>query len=106
MTAAIRILYVDDEPSLLEICKLFLEENRGFSVDCAISGKEALDRIAAAKYDAIVSDYQMPGMDGISLLKKVRAKNKTLPFILFTGRGREEVVIEALNVGADSYLQI
>jgi PAS domain S-box-containing protein len=105
MAATTRILYVDDEPDLLDIGKLFLEENREFSVDCALSGKEALSRIAAGHYDVIVSDYQMPGMDGITLLKKVRAKDKALPFILFTGRGREEVVIEALNEGADFYLQ-
>ncbi|MCX6684124.1 MAG: PAS domain S-box protein [Methanoregula sp.] len=101
----ISVLYVDDEPHLLEIGKLFLEGNRGFSVDCVISGSEALVRIAARHYDALVSDYQMPQMDGITLLKKVRATDKTLPFILFTGRGREEVVIEALNNGADFYIQ-
>jgi PAS domain S-box-containing protein len=103
--AVISVLYVDDETLLLEIGKLFLEGDRGFSVDCALSGKEALIRIAAGRYDAVVSDYQMPQMDGITLLKNVRATNKMLPFILFTGRGREEVVIEALNEGADFYLQ-
>jgi PAS domain S-box-containing protein len=101
----ISVLYVDDETLLLEIGKLFLEGDRGFSVDCALSGKEALIRIAAGSYDAVVSDYQMPQMDGITLLKNVRATDKMLPFILFTGRGREEVVIEALNNGADFYLQ-
>ena len=57
------------------------------------------------KFDAIISDYQMPMMDGISLLKKVRERDKDIPFILFTGKGREEIVIEALNAGADFYLQ-
>jgi PAS domain S-box-containing protein len=103
--AVISVLYVDDEPHLLEIGKLFLEGDWGFSVDCVISGSEALVRIAARHYDAVVSDYQMPQMDGITLLKNVRATDKTLPFILFTGRGREEVVIEALNNGADFYIQ-
>ena len=101
----ISILFVDDEPSLLDVGKIFLEENEGYSVQCALSGDEAFCMIAANKYNAVVSDYQMPGMDGITLLKKVRATNKTLPFILFTGRGREEVAIEALNEGADFYLQ-
>ena len=55
-------------------------------------------------YEAIISDYQMPGTDGIEFLK-VRASDKTIPFIIFTGRSREEVVIEALNEGADFYLQ-
>jgi len=99
------ILFVDDEPSMLDVGKIFLEENAGYSVQCAISGKDAIDLMAAGKYDAIVADYQMPGMDGITLLKKVRETNKTLPYILFTGRGREEVAIEAINEGADFYLQ-
>ena len=47
----------------------------------------------------------MPGMDGIGFLKRVRASGNTIPFILFTGRGREEVVIQALNEGANFYLQ-
>ena len=101
----ISILFVDDEPSLLDVGKIFLEENAGYSVQCALSGAEAIDLMAATKYDAIVADYQMPGMDGITLLKKVRETNKTLPYILFTGRGREEVAIEAINEGADFYLQ-
>ena len=101
----INILFVDDEPSLLDVGKIFLEENAGYSVECALSGKDAIDLMAAKKYDAIVADYQIPGMDGITLLKKVRETNKTLPYILFTGRGREEVAIEAINEGADFYLQ-
>ena len=56
-------------------------------------------------YDAIVSDYQMPGMNGIEFLQHIRHSGNTLPFIIFTGKGREEVVIEAINSGADSYLQ-
>ncbi|MFA4824925.1 MAG: PAS domain S-box protein [Methanoregula sp.] len=105
MASSYRVLYVDDEPSLLEITKLYLEKKAGFSVDCSLSGSEALSQIAAGHYDAVVSDYQMPEMDGITLLKKVREIHKTLPFILFTGRGREEVVIEAINSGVDFYLQ-
>jgi PAS domain S-box-containing protein len=99
------VLYVDDEPGLLEIGKLFLEENGQFSVDITTSAPEALARMNAKTYDAIISDYQMPVMDGIEFLKKVRTSGNTIPFILFTGRGREEVVIQALNEGADFYLQ-
>ncbi|MFA5269596.1 MAG: PAS domain S-box protein [Methanoregula sp.] len=100
-----RILYVDDDPGLLEIGKLFLEEGGQFSVDISLSASNGLDLLASANYDAVISDYQMPGMDGIGFLKKVRTSGNTIPFILFTGRGREEVVIQALNEGADFYLQ-
>ena len=99
------ILYVDDEPGLLEIGKLFLEQSGQFSVDIITSAPAALSLLNSKTYDAIISDYQMPGMDGISFLKRIRASGNKTPFIIFTGRGREEVVIEALNNGADFYIQ-
>jgi len=101
----IRVLYVDDEPSLLNIARLFLEKSGGFAVGTAESAREALNSHDIPSYDAIVADYQMPEMDGIELLKVVRKQFGDIPFILFTGRGREEVVIAAINNGADFYLQ-
>ncbi len=101
----ISVLYVDDMPALLEIGKHFLEESGQFDVDVISSAPAALARLKTKTYDAIISDYQMPEMDGIEFLKNVRDSENTIPFILFTGRGREEVVIQALNEGADFYLQ-
>jgi len=101
----ISLLYVDDEPDLLDLCKLFLEREREFSVVTVTSATSALQLLQERTFDAIISDYQMPEMDGIEFLKKVRMEYKDIPFILFTGRGREEVVIEAINSGADFYLQ-
>ena len=98
-------LYVDDDPALLDVCRLFLERSGDLRVETAGSAKEALNRIRTTAYDIIISDYQMPEMDGIEFLKVIRKNYPTLPFIIFTGRGRENVVIEALNNGADHYIQ-
>ncbi len=105
MAETIRVLYVDDEPDLLNIGKLFLEREGAFAVDTLTSAKVALEHLKTEHYDAIVSDYQMPEMDGIAFLKHLKASGDITPFIIFTGKGREEVVIEALNEGADFYLQ-
>lgn len=101
----VRVLYIDDEASLLEIARIFLERAGGMAVDTTPDPREALRLIISDRYDVIVSDYQMPEMDGITLLKQIRGAGSNVPFIIFTGRGREEVVIEALNSGADFYLQ-
>jgi len=105
MAAAYTVLYVDDELTLLEISKIFLEQDGEFSVDTVSSAPAALALMQTKTYDAIISDYQMPEMDGIAFLKQVRGASNSIPFILFTGRGREEIVIQALNEGADFYLQ-
>jgi PAS domain S-box-containing protein len=101
----ISVLYVDDEPDLLEIGKLYLEQSGEMLVKTVQSPDVALGELGEAEYDCIISDYQMPKMDGIQFLKEVRSRHGKIPFILFTGRGREEIVIEALNNGADFYLQ-
>jgi PAS domain S-box-containing protein len=105
MPDMLRVLYVDDEPDLLELGKVFLEESGQMKVDIATSPQEIVGSPTLFQYDVIISDYQMPGMNGIEFLKQVRKRAGDLPFILFTGRGREVVVIEAINNGADFYLQ-
>lgn len=100
-----RVLYVDDDPLLLEVGRISIQKLSDFTVDIAESATDALIRLGQISYDAIISDYQMPVMDGLSFLKHLRENDHTIPFILFTGKGREEVVIEALNNGADYYLQ-
>lgn len=103
----IRVLMVDDDPTILEISALFLERSGDLQVDTTESAAEALERLegGGGSYQVVVSDYAMPEMDGIGFLKAVRSLKLEIPFILFTGKSREEVVIEALNSGADYYLQ-
>lgn len=105
LTLRYTILCVDDDPDLLAVEKMFIEDTGEFTVHLQHSAKEALAALGRQRYDAIVSDYQMPQMSGLSLLKEVRSSFGNIPFIIFTGRGREEVAIEALNNGADFYIQ-
>ena len=100
----VRVLVVDDESALAELAQIFLAREN-FSTDAAGSADDAIAKISRYPFDAVVSDYQMPGKNGIEFLREVRATFPSLPFILFSGRGREEVVIQALNEGADFYLQ-
>ncbi|MDD3136369.1 MAG: response regulator, partial [Methanoregula sp.] len=101
----ISILYVDDESALLDIAKLFLERTGEYHVDTATSVLQALDLLRKNTYEAIISDYQMPDTDGIAFLKILRKDYPSLPFIIFTGKGREEIAVEAFENGADFYLQ-
>ena len=99
------VLYVDDDPALLDIAKIFLELSGRIRVETVQSAGEAIDLARCRKYDGIISDYEMPGINGVEFLRHIRQHYPDLPFILFTGRGREEIAIEALNSGADFYLQ-
>jgi PAS domain S-box-containing protein len=99
-----RVLFVDDELGLLKAAKQCLEMKDEFQVDTASSAGEAMEKMRKQEYDVVVSDYQMPEKNGLEFLKEVRESGNDIPFIVFTGKGREEVVIRALNSGADRYI--
>ncbi|KUL04614.1 MAG: Multi-sensor signal transduction histidine kinase [Methanomicrobiales archaeon 53_19] len=99
------LLYIDDEPDLLKIGQLFLEKNPMLTVSTCESAVDAIQILSNHPFDAIISDYQMPGMNGIQFLKHLRQNGDETPFIIFTGKSREDVVIEAFNNGADFYIQ-
>src|SRR5271169_427722 len=101
----ISLLYVNDDSRLLEMCHCVFGEMVDFSVDTAPSANVALVKIKSRRYDAIVSDYQMPGMNGIEFLKELRARHGDLPFILFTEIGGESILVEANNHNAECCLQ-
>jgi DNA-binding NtrC family response regulator len=98
------VLYVDDEPLLLDVCKLYLEQCSDISVSVSSSVENALTLLEITTFDVIISDYQMPGTDGIGFLKILKEMRCSIPFILFTGRMREEVIAEAMNNGAMFYI--
>lgn len=101
----ITILLVDDEPELLNVTKIYLERAGGISVQIFSCAETALVACSSRRYDVIISDYEMPGLNGITFLKRLRSAGDQTPFILFTGRGREVVAIEAMKEGASFYLQ-
>lgn len=100
----IRVLHVDDDPSILEVSKLILMSLDNFQIECACCVDEAFKKLNTENYDVIISDYDMPQKNGIEFLRKLRENKIKIPFFIFTGKGREEVVITALNLGADGYV--
>lgn len=101
----LQVLIVDDEPALLDVTRIYLEKSGTIETTPALNATEARELLREEEFDAIVADYFLPGVDGIGLLKELRRAGDWTPFIIFTGRGREAVAMEALNSGADFYLQ-
>jgi PAS domain S-box-containing protein len=99
----IKILHVDDDPCILEVSKQILEVENNFEVDTALSVEEAFKRMEKQSFDVVVSDYVMPQKNGLQFLQELREKRNLIPFIMFTGKSREEVAVKALNLGADGY---
>ncbi|MFP4143125.1 MAG: PAS domain S-box protein [Thermoplasmata archaeon] len=104
---SIYVLLVDDELALLDQAKIFLErEEEKLDVTTVQSPTKGLELLEKRDFEVIVSDYQMPGMDGLEFLEVVREEREIeVPFIIFTGKGREEVAMKALNLGADRYIK-
>jgi len=101
----ITVLHVDDEPGFADMTAEFLQRAGRFDVLTEERGEDALARIADEPVDCVVSDHDMPGMNGLELLAQVRERYPDLPFILFTGKGSEEVAGEAISAGVTDYLQ-
>ena len=102
--SVIRVLHVDDDSSIREISKLILMEMGSFDIDNACCVDEAFKKLSTEQYDVVISDYEMPQKDGLQFLKELREQQNDIPFVLFTGKGREDVAVKALNLGADSYI--
>jgi PAS domain S-box-containing protein len=102
----IKLLHIDDEPALLALTKAYLKRvNEDLHIDSVTSAEDGMVLLKDGNYDVVLSDYMLPGMDGLDFLQIIRESGNEIPFIMFTGRGRELVAIEALNRGASHYLQ-
>ena len=104
-SAAISLLCVDDDPQILTLLKSFLEREPGFIVETSTSAAGALDLLEERHFDAVLSDYYMPEMDGIALLREIRARGIPALFVIFTGRHIARVAIDTLNNGGNFYMQ-
>ena len=101
----LKVLHVDDDSNQLMFTKIFLEECDPDIFVLSVSRPlDAIQILSVEAFDCIVSDYQMDGMDGIALTRRVRAESD-IPIIIYTGRGSDEVEEIARSAGADGYVQ-
>ncbi|MCT9095147.1 response regulator [Haloarchaeobius sp. HME9146] len=101
-----RVLLVDDEPDLVAVAAEYLERlDDRLTVESATDAQSALARLGTAQFDCVVSDYEMPVMDGVEFLEAVRETDATLPFVLFTGKDSETVANRALSANVTDYLR-
>ncbi|ELZ51987.1 multi-sensor signal transduction histidine kinase [Halorubrum distributum JCM 9100] len=103
---ATRVLFVDDEPGAADLAATHVERLvDGIETITRTSPDEALDAVRSERVDCVVSDFDMPGADGLELLESVRELGPGIPFVLFTGKGSEEIASEAISAGVTDYLQ-
>ncbi|PSQ10514.1 hypothetical protein BRC93_09280 [Halobacteriales archaeon QS_5_70_15] len=102
----IRVLHVDDDPAFVKLTARLLEREDDRLEVTGMTGAEAgLDAFEAEPFDCVVSDYDMPGRDGLAFLEAIRERDEAVPFVLFTGEGNERVAGEAISAGVTDYLQ-
>ncbi len=99
-----RVLVVEDEPRLAENIASALREGPNFAVDCAHEGLTGLHLAENACYDLLILDLMLPGLDGQTLLKKLRARGDRTPVLILTAKADAPSIIALLNEGADDYL--
>lgn len=105
-TRLIDVLHVDDEPDFADLTATFIErQDERFSVMSAGNAEEGIRVFEQEEFDCIVSDFDMPGVNGLEFLELVRGVDPDFPFILFTGKGTEEIASQAISAGVTDYLQ-
>ena len=103
-SSTIRVLHLDDEEQQQMFLKVFIESDPNIKITSAKNVEDTLLLIQTDAYDCLVSDYDMPDMNGITLAKQIR-KNSNIPIILYTGRGSEEIAEQAYSVGINDYIR-
>jgi two-component system chemotaxis response regulator CheY len=106
IAAALKVLVVDDQNSVRQMTRIMLDQIGVRHIHEAENGVKAIDTASTQPLDLIISDYNMPEMDGMELLRAVRGHPaaRRIPFILVTGRGDRELVVKAAQAGANNYV--
>src|ERR1700748_2698554 len=99
-----RVLVVEDEVRLADNLAAALREGPGFAVDCAEDGEVAEQLAGQTSYDLIVLDLMLPKVDGLTVLRRLRARDNATPVLILTAKDGTASTIELLNAGADDYL--
>jgi CheY-like chemotaxis protein len=100
--STIRVLYVDDSDNDQELIRHYLRRlDESLDITCAGTASEALNHLEKEHFHCIISDYYMPGVDGLELLRAVRERHASLPFIILTGVGDEDLSERAGGLGVD-----
>jgi DNA-binding response OmpR family regulator len=98
-----RVLLIDDDARLFELLSTYLEQN-GVTVKGARDGKSGLQMLEEGGVDAVLLDVMMPGIDGLEVCKRIRAKNNNVPVLMLTAKGDETDRVVGLEIGADDYI--
>lgn len=99
-----RVLIVEDERRLAENIARSLRESAGYAVDVALDGEDGLYMAQTNPYDLVMLDLMLPKIDGLSLLKQLRASGAETPVLVLTARDEKESIVSLLNAGADDYV--
>ena len=106
VASSLKVLVVDDQTSVRQMTRLTLEQIGVKLIHEAENGNQAVEKATVQPLDLIISDYNMPEMDGLGLLRAIRGhpSARRVPFILVTGRGDRELVVKAAQAGANNYV--
>jgi len=106
VVSGVTVLCVDDEPSYADLIATHLERNDELIDATGVtSATDGLSYLDEHNVDCIISDYDMPGTDGLEFLETVRARDPDMPFLLFTSQGSEALASEAVSAGVTDYIQ-
>ena len=98
-----RVLVIDDDKKLCRLIADYLQP-LGYEIEAAYDGITGAERAISEPWHAVILDYMLPGMDGLEVLRRIRAGANALPVLMFTGRGDEADRIVGLEIGADDYV--